>query len=426
MTSDIANSHNIHKSYYLLTAMVHPISLESYPPGPFILVTYILNTIFLSIGIPQWREYLPFGLGDADSNGWLSHDSPAPISTVLPDLLTFKEYLQSTNVKNGHNLSSVYKFAFQTSNTSLGALTTVDSMVVLFFIVLLLRKVKRTLNPLFSSVGRTIARTTHGVEWEKENEEKIIKFGEYVFRFMYHSLFSIYGVIYFWDKIWWDKSRGGTTHLWIGYPNQEIEPGMTWYYMLQSAYNVDAFISLVELSFVMKLKNPFGGSTFLCSPIDVSWSKTVRGDFREMMMHHIITNCLIFGSSYFRFTRIGSMIFVIHDVSDVPVDMSKLAHFVKWDKTTVVCFLTMVVVWIITRMTFLPFVIVKSVWYESELVLDNPSLDPRFYKMYFFVFMGLLTGITMLHYFWFSMFIKIAKDMTKGKPIEDHTEKKNK
>ncbi len=398
-----------------------PDIMSEIPPGIFLFLTAILDKFFLLLNIPEWRQYMPLGLGDPKSNGWLSHELPRPLSGTLPPLLTYNDYLQST--KSDFGPSSMYKFAFQTSDTSLGDLLTYDSMIVLFCLVLILRRVKKTLNPMFCNIGRTLGRKTHGEEWEKDNEEKIIKFGEYVFRFIYHFFFSVYGLVYFWDKPWWDKSRGGTIHLWMGYPNHVMEPGMTWYYMTQSAYNVDAFISLIELSFVFKLQNPFQGGSGLRSPIDISWSKTVRGDFREMFIHHVITNGLILGSSLFRFTRIGSMVFMIHDISDVPVDLSKLANFMKWTEATVFCFLTMVIVWIITRMYILPFIIVKSAWYESPLLYTHGTFDLKIYKLYFPFFMGLMVGITMLHYFWFAIFIRIARALTKGK-VQDYSEHK--
>ena len=403
---------------YTARPMTKVPSLADYPSGTLLLISSLLDPIFQALQIPKWQERLPFGLGDVNSNGWLSYELPPPLSSTLPKLLSYSDFLAETN--SNISPSSLFKFAFETSSTSLGDLSSSDALITLLLLVFVLRKIKRTLNPLFCSLGRTLARKTHGLEWEKDNEEKIIKFGEYVFRLIYHFSFSLYGVLSFRDKPWWDDSRGGTTNLWLEYPNHEIETGMTWYYLLQSAYNVDAFFSLLELSTDVKLQNPL---KTLGSPIKISWKPTVRGDFREMFVHHVITNCLIFGSSYFRFTRIGSMVFMIHDISDVPVDMSKLANFVKWSKATVFCFVTMVIVWVITRMTILPFVIVKSVWYESPLLYTHGDFNMKTYKMYYKFFIGLLVGITALHYYWFTMFIKIARALTKGK-IQDYTEHK--
>lgn len=384
-------------------------SLADLPPGTLLCFIQLLDTFFWILNIPQWREYMPFGLGI--DNGLLSHELPEPITRVIPRLLSYQDYLEQT--KSSMNFDSMYKFAFETTSTTLGDLTSMDALLVLAVLVMILRIIKRILNPIFCHVGRVLARKTHGMEWEKDNQEKIIKFGEYVFRLLYHSTFATYGLLYLLDKPWWDKSRGGTLNIWTGHPNHEIEVDMTWYYLLQSAYNVDAMISLVVLSFDIQL-----------IPMKVSWSSTVRGDFNEMMIHHIITNGLIFGSSLFRFQRMGSMVFMLHDVSDVPVDLSKLCNFVKWKISTIVCFATMVIVWVITRMVILPRTIVSSVWYESDLLFKEGSMDIRFYKMYFGFFFTLLVGITLLHYFWFTIFIKIARDLLfKGK-VHDLSEHK--
>ncbi len=428
ITNYLANKKSNH------SAMVRFTSLEECPPAPLLLLISYIEPVFRAIKGPQWREDLPFGLGV--DGGLLSHELPDPLQKFFPKLLTYSDFVKSNvNVSsdinpNPFNISTLYKFVFKTPSTSLGDLTSMDALLLLAILVLLLRQFKKRTHKVFCSIGRSLGRASHGPEWVQQNGEKIIKFGEYVFRLLYHFSFSAYGLYYFWDKPWWDPERGGTTLLFRGYPEHEIAVGMAWYYLLQCAYNVDAFVSLLELSFdvtffqrdddddVKKKK-----TVLSMYPLKISWSSTVRGDFPEMMVHHIITNCLIFGSSYFRFTRIGSMVFLIHDVSDVPVDMSKLANFVKWTKTTIFCFVSMVILWTATRMTILPFVIVRSVWYESHLVFSEGMMDARTYKMYFAMFFTLLCGITALHYFWFGIFIKIARDLTKGK-VQDYAEHK--
>lgn len=421
--------------------MVRITSLEECPPAPLLLLISYIEPVFRALKGPQWREDLPFGLGL--DGGLLSHEIPDPLQSFFPKLLTFNDYLNSnvsnSNVTNSSSpimLSSVYTFLFETSTTSLGDLTSADSLFVLAILIFLLRQIKKRTHPLFCSIGRSLGKSSHGLKWVQQNSEKITKFGEYVFRLLYHFSLSAYGVYYFWDKPWWNSQKGGTALLFHNFPFHDIDVGMIWYYLIQSAYNVDAFVSLLELSFDVTFfrqadddndgkgkKSEKGQTIMSIYPVEIAWSPTIRGDFPEMLVHHIITNCLVFGSSYCRFTRIGSMVFLIHDISDVPVDMSKLANFVKWTKTTVFCFISMVLLWMATRMTILPFVIVKSVWYESHLIFSEGIIDARIYKMYFALFFTLLCGITALHYFWFSIFIKIAQDLTKGK-VQDYAEHK--
>jgi hypothetical protein len=356
---------------------------------------------------------------------------------------------------------------FKTDSTTLSDLTNREAIVILLVLVCLLRRVKAILLPWFSTLGRKAARVTHGPQWEQSNKVRIIKFGEYVFRLVFHSAISITGLLYFWNKAWW--TREGTAKLFLDFPKQAVEPGMIWYYLIQSAYNLEALFSLLELSFVVKV-NLWGSSSlpaveaisndqppeengnasessnstttsstasvttddstvasvpFLPIPrISITWSPTARGDFREMFIHHVITNLLVIGSSMFRLTRIGSMVFLVHDISDIPVDLSKLANFLKWKATTAVCFFSMVIVWCCTRLGVLPFVIFWSVLTEGWMVCASGVVDPILYvhfRHFFNVLMGLLI---FLHLAWFTMFLQMGYVLIRKGEAHDLSEHK--
>jgi ceramide synthetase len=339
--------------------------------------------------------------------------SPLP---YIPDTLGYADYV-ANNSLDYFKWSSLYSYAFETESTSLGVVTSPISLLVLIGLVLVLRSVKSVLIPYFSSLGRRAGRHTHGLEWEKHNEIRIVKFGEYVFRLLYHSLISILGVWYFSDKPWWNDDQGGTINLFLNFPNHPIAPGMAWYYLIQSAYNIEAMLSLLELSFSLYNKFPY-----------IQWSPNVRGDFREMFVHHLVTNALVIGSSWLRFARIGSMVFLVHDISDIPVDLSKLANFLKWKKATAACFATMVIMWMLLRLGILPFVIFRSVLFESHLVLVTISAPVKMYVAYRSMFVWLLSAIIFLHFAWFVMFLQMgyilifkgeAHDLSEHKKGED-------
>jgi len=339
------------------------------------------------------------------------------------DLLSYNDFLSQEHSTFG--LESLIAYSFQTS-TALGVFFTRESLVALSILVLLFRFAKSIIIPLSSSVGRNIGNKVHHEGWGAENEEKVIKFGEYIFRLFYHSSISIIGVWYFWDKEWWDNSKGGTKQLWVDYPNHPIDAVMIWYYLCQSAYNVEAMLSLMKLSFTMQLKNPFLGKRYpVQNPVRLGWNKTCRGDAREMMIHHLVTNLLIFASSHLRFTRIGSMIFLIHDISDVPVDLSKLANFLKWKTGTVVFYTIMLIMWVITRLGILPFVIFKSILIESSLLVISGSMSQYSYDVGGTFFVLLIGILILLHLFWFHLLVNMGwRLLTKGE-AHDLTEHKN-
>jgi len=379
-----------------------------------LLTTAALDFIFRFFYVPQWRDYLPSTLG---FDGWLFHELPSSWFEVLPTFTTYTEFVDLSNRRlSFFSLESMMKFA-KTPSTSLGVVTTNDALIVLFCLVFLVRRVKGVLIPCFRSVGRKIGATTHGPTWENNNETRIVKFGEYGFRFVFHLTLSVIGVWYFWEKPWWDQAQGGVKNTFEGYPHHAIDVGMIWYYLIQCAYNVEAMLALLELSFNFEVLSLFSSCGKLQSPLEITWSPTCRGDFPEMFTHHVITNLLVIGSSHFRFTRIGSMVFIVHDISDVPVDLSKLTNFMKWKNATVVSFVTLLAIWLLTRLYILPFVIVKGVFEYNTCVFgtDKISEDMHYYIIAILIFKVLLIGITILHVFWFLIMIRILyRLVTKG------------
>jgi hypothetical protein len=395
-------------------------SYEDCPAGLFLCINVLLDTVCGLINFPTWRDSLPSSL----EKTFLSHPPQLPLSEQFNKLPTYSDILSKNN--DGNSLSNLYKYAFQTPTTALGSVSTQDAMVTLLILVLMLRRIKALVCPIFCGLGRKFGRSTHGPEWEKNNEEKILKFGEYVFRLLFHSFVSVYGLWAFWGQPWWDDAQGGTKNLWEGFPNQPIASSMIWYYLIQSAYNIEAMVSLLELSFIIKVQKPFGKSKAIQSPLSIQWNPNCRGDFREMAIHHVITNLLVIGSSHFRLNRCGSMVFMVHDISDVPVDMSKLANFMKWKVTTVICFVTMVITWAILRLGILPFFIYKSVLLESHTISNGTDgVSVEFFYTWRPFFFSLFAGIIMLHVFWFQVLIKIGYALTVKKELHDYSEHKN-
>ena len=372
--------------------------LEGYPPAPVLWTTGFLDTVCIPLQCTNWRSLFP-----NLSENW---------QTKLPHLNdSFPPTLSYREATTTHSWASVYRYAFETSSTDLGVLTTPTALVTLLLLVLALRMVKATVMPFFRAWGTRVAQRTHGGAWVQVNQARIDKFAEYVFRLCYHSVITVYGLRYLNPS--YLEYGDGTRQLFEGYPYHEITPIITWYYLLQAAYNLDAFVSLVELSFTISFKSVLPR---------IQWSKTIRGDFKEMMIHHVITNLLVIGSSHFRLTRVGSIIFLLHDISDVPVDLSKLANFVKWKWTTLTCFLTMVVCWLVTRLYLLPWVVYRSVLTQSHYVLGG--LPPLIYIHYRYFFYTLIGMLILLHAAWFLMFLQIFATFLRKSECHDLSEHK--
>lgn len=405
----------------------------NFPPWMMMWVAFYMD--LFSFGV-NWRSHVPSGW--ADPGAWLSEEYKSTDALkFFPDTLSlsfekFRSY-QGYNVTPGsgalagvHGLDdmsdyfrSLYEYMFETPSTALSNLWTPTSMWTVAVLVVFIKVVKAIVMPQFERIGRDLSVKTHGEAWLAENEERITKFGEYVFRFFYHSFISLVGFYYFWDAPWWDPSVGGTRNLYTDFPYDPVQPSMCWYYLFQAAYNVDAMVSLLQISFQIKLL-PKDSNL----PITIGWADTVRGDFNEMMAHHIVTNSLVYMSSFFRQTRIGSMVFWLHDLSDVPVDMAKLANFVKWKEATVGSFVLLCIMWFWTRLWVLPLTIWTSVFYEGHVIINAGKEIEVYFYTFQPAFLLLLGILIFLHAVWFSMFIKMGIVLVTKGETHDFTEHK--
>lgn len=106
-------------------------------------------------------------------------------------------------------------------------------------------------------------------------------------------------------------------------------------------------------------------------------------DFYVMLFHHIITICLVGFSYFWGLHRIGMLILMVHDVSDVFLDYAKCFHYLELvfprfrrilsDATqeffSTITFVNLIISWIVYRLYLYPAYCVYSAFFESWEVL---------------------------------------------------------
>lgn len=133
---------------------------------------------------------------------------------------------------------------------------------------------------------------------------KQARFMEQAYTAMYFAVFGPFGL--------WVMSRTpvwyfNTTGMYEGFPHRAHESYFKAYYLLQAAYWAQQAIVLM-----LQLEKP-------------------RKDFKELVLHHIITLALIGLSYRFHFTYMGIAVYITHDISDffLAVSASTLPLFQK-------------------------------------------------------------------------------------------------
>ncbi|KAJ7415592.1 hypothetical protein WISP_77991 [Willisornis vidua] len=177
-----------------------------------------------------------------------------------------------------------------------------------------------------------------------------------------------------------------TRQCWNGYPYQPLMPDLHYYYM-------------VELSFYWSL--------MFSQFIDVK-----RKDFGIMFTHHILAVILISFSYITNLTRVGTLIFCLHDVADIVLEAAKMANYCKCQKLSDFLFLTFAVVFIVSRLGIYPLWILNTTSFELYEALGNfPAL---------WVLNVLLMVLQILHCLWSYLIMKTAyKAILKGKMATD-------
>ncbi|CAJ0959392.1 unnamed protein product, partial [Mesorhabditis belari] len=215
---------------------------------------------------------------------------------------------------------------------------------------------------------------------------------ECFWRFSFYTFSWIYGLYVLWDKSWfWDVKN-----CWIDYPFHPIDQSIWWYYMLETSF----YYSLLLGAF-----------------FDVR-----RSDFWELMTHHFVTIGLLSVSWTINFVRVGTLVLVSHDVSDIFLEGGKLVRYSGVHKTlTNICFVFFMSSWILTRLTYYPFVVIRSAIFEAanliqpDYELYNPFQVPYVPRLIIL----LLAALLVLHIFWTVIIGRIvARTITEGEAAD--------
>ncbi|KAJ8712873.1 hypothetical protein PYW08_008177 [Mythimna loreyi] len=204
----------------------------------------------------------------------------------------------------------------------------------------------------------------------QDKPSTLVKFCENMWRASFYLFNFSYGCFILWDKEWlWDIDQA-----YIGYPHQGSTDDIWWHYMISAAF----YWALTFTQF---------------------WDVR-RKDFWQMFIHHIATIMLLSFSWVCNLHRVGTLVLVIHDCSDVLLDMAKAAKYANYQRLCDAMFAVFIVLWLITRLGIFPFYIFWST------TIRAPMLLPMFPAYY--IFNSLLCVLLGLHIVWTWLILQLA------------------
>ncbi|RCV07024.1 hypothetical protein SEVIR_1G214600v4 [Setaria viridis] len=240
-------------------------------------------------------------------------------------------------------------------------------------------------------LGQGHQRTSNETE---ETRKKIRKFKESAWKCVYFLSGELLALSVTYNEPWFTNTR----YFWVGpgeqvWPDQKIKLKLKAVYMYAAGFYTYSIFALIF------------------------W-ETRRSDFGVSMSHHVATVVLIVLSYVFRFARVGSIVLAIHDASDVFLEVGKMSKYSHCDWLANISFLLFVVSWILLRLTYFPFWILRSTSYEVLLTLDKKkhNFDG---PIYYYVFNSLLFSLLVLHIYWWVLIYRMLVRQIRTRNVGD-------
>ncbi|EGD72295.1 hypothetical protein PTSG_00315 [Salpingoeca rosetta] len=145
-------------------------------------------------------------------------------------------------------------------------------------------------------------------------------------------------------------------------------------------------------------------------------------DFWIMLLHHVVTVCLLAFSYFHNFHRIGMLVLMVHDVSDIFLDSGKCFHFLKWESFATVTFVGLITSWAMYRLYLYPTKLLYSAAFEGyEVTFVDEGHEP--FTMFYLLNIW-LNILQVLHVYWFYLILKVAyKHLMEGELRDVRMEK---
>ncbi|KAF8823019.1 longevity-assurance protein (LAG1) domain-containing protein [Cardiosporidium cionae] len=292
-------------------------------------------------------------------------------------------------------------------NPSLNVVKDVTYVVVVTFLFILFRfllcgahrKGFRFRRAAFITLSRSILPV---------ESQKVAKFAECLWFFIWHTLSFIWTAVILWSQIGTEESP-----LWVRLLLTQMSGRWYWFtprteYLAGSIGWPYIFVPVAIQWFYLT------EFSFWCSSMIYIFIETPRKDFFVMLMHHIATCILIFFSYIFSLWKIGQVkccvILLLHDVVDIFLYASKCANYCTFTKLVPqMLFVMLLFTYFIARLVLYPICCVYPILKLSQLSSDTCGIVSSYWQIPGgYLFPAFLITLLLLHFYWFGLILKVA------------------
>ncbi|KAL3814228.1 hypothetical protein ACJIZ3_015496 [Penstemon smallii] len=234
-----------------------------------------------------------------------------------------------------------------------------------------------------------LSRGTTPLKLNEATKSKIVKCSESMWKLTYYATVEYCVLATTFNDPWFRDIK----QYFRGWPNQELKLPLKLIYMCQCGFYIYSSAALL------------------------TW-ETRRKDFTVMMSHHIVTVILLAYSYIAGFFRIGAVVLALHDASDVFMEAAKIFKYAENELGASVCFGLFALTWLVLRLIFFPFWVIRS---SSYYLMEVLHLSEPYDLGLYYVFNTMLLTLLVFHIYWWklicAMIIRQLKN--RGKVGED-------
>jgi len=217
---------------------------------------------------------------------------------------------------------------------------------------------------------------------KERSEEEIEKVAEKVENHFFDAIFYFVSAYYGWlickDYDWFPTYLGGNGDLansFTDLPFAKYDAQLPTYAFLTFGFRIESFITC---GFLREHGN----------------------DYMEMLFHDIVTIFLFLGYIYGHWMPIGTLIVIVHDITDSPIHISKGLYSTKLADTSTYIFVIAQLMWLYLRLYAFPRII-------YQLSQSSYPADREQFNGIVPLCVGFLMALQCLHVLWFMMFQRI-------------------
>lgn len=217
-----------------------------------------------------------------------------------------------------------------------------------------------------------------------------------------HVSMTIFELYVLRDETWWQD----TTTLW----NQGTDTGV---------FSTQRFAT--KLLYIIQL------AIWIYTAFSCKFLEEIRKDYLVMMTHHVVTIALVTWSYALGYFPVGVIVLLLHDMTDIPLDMLKMANYLKVEGvpglfTSEILFITTIVLWFYYRIYVYPTKLLYTTLVEAREATmtmadahDLTQFFPRPGPPSWLLFNLLLTALYCLHIWWGILLVRVLTGVfTKG------------